>query len=533
MALDFENSLSSLSALDFWYKVTSNETLHLSDVPEIIRLRWPYFRDNWEYLKQRYIDLIPKYSSPNVLKAHIDSFSDFVDSQRTSKAKKNPFDNSVVIARFYAIFDTTQVNSILLTFEEQQIIDDKIRKTRNYTRSDFLLMREEFQKERDIIADRVNASDEDYNRVFQRSSQAGRVQIRNKDINKMFQLQEAIKAVDFILANSFSLESSTIDPFALARANANNPNIDIRTYASGYLTKLNYNEDLQSLARRTLGNPDKWIDIAITNGLKPPYVDEVGQRLNLISNANGNQINISETDDNNAFNFDKFYIGQVVLLQSSTQTFPEQRSILNITQVPVSGEIIIELNGEADLDRYKVSENAHIRIYKPNTINSSFYIVIPSLDPVDDNLKSDVPWFLQGADGIEKRQKVDLAFDDNGDLSFGSTGDLQISYGLTNSIQAIKLKLGIEAGELRRHPEYGLIPVQGLRNTDIEVIKDALINSISSMISADERFANIEQLDVSYANTFDANNATAVNVTLVVRLAGSGHLLPITFTVNT
>lgn len=533
MSIDFESSLSSLSALDFWYKVTGNQPLYLSDVPEIIRLRWPYFRDNWEYLKQRYIDQIPRYSSPNILKAHIDSFSDFVNSQRTSKSKKNPFDNSIIVARFFAIFDTTLINSILLSYEEQQIVDNKIRKIREYTRTDFLNIRTQLQKERDIISDKVNTADGDYNRVFNRSSQAGRVQIKNKDVNKMFELQEAIKSVDFILANAFSLESSTIDPFALARANASNPQIDIRTYSSGYLTRINYGEDLQSLAKRTLGDPDKWIDIAITNGLKPPYIDEIGQRLDLISNANGNQINIAETDNLNAFNIDKFYVGQIVLLQSSSQPFPEQRNILNVKQVPISGEIIIELSGEADLDRYKVSDGANIRIYKPNTINSSFYIMIPSLDQVQDNLKSDTPWFLQGASGVEKRQKVDLAFNDDGDLSFDSTGDLQISYGLTNAIQAIKLKLGVEVGELERHPEFGLVPVQGLRNNDVQAIKDALINSISSMIESDERFANIERLDVSYANTFDANSPTAVNVALIVRLAGSGHLLPITFTVNT
>jgi hypothetical protein len=533
MALDFENALSSLATLDFWFKVTGGEALTLADVPEIVRLRWEYFRDNWEFIKQRYIDQIPKYSDPQLLKAHIDSFSEFVTSQRTTKSKKNPFDNNVIVARFFAIFDNTLVNTIQLTFEEQQIIDNKVRTTRAYTRGDFLNIREKLEMERDQIADKVNTADADYNRVFNRSSQAGRVQVKNKDLNKMLQLQEAIKAVNFILANSFSLESSVIDPFALARQNAKNPNIDIRTYSSGYLTKLNYNEDLQSLAKRTLGDPNKWIDIAITNGLKPPYVDEVGQKLSLISNASGNQINIAEFDNDNAFNVDKFYVGQIVLLQSSTQTFPEQRSILNINQVPVSGEIILELDGEADLDRYKISEGAHIRIYKPNTVNSSFYVVIPSLDNVDEGAKTETPWFLQGADGIEKKQKVDLLLNDKGDLDFGPTSDLQLAYGLTNSIQAIKLKLGVESGELRRHPDFGLIPVMGLQNNDISAVRQVLTDSITSMISADPRFAGVDQLDVTYADTRNSNTASSVSVYLVVRLAGSGQLLPITFSVNT
>ena len=56
----------------------------------------------------------------------------------------------------------------------------------------------------------------------------------------MFELQESIKAVNFILANSFSLDTSAVDPFALARQNANNPDIDINDYFSGSLVKLNY-----------------------------------------------------------------------------------------------------------------------------------------------------------------------------------------------------------------------------------------------------------------------------------------------------
>lgn len=533
MALDFENALSSLATLDFWFKITGGATLYLSDVPEIVRLRWDYFRDNWEFIKPRYLDQVAKYSNPQLLKSQIDSFSEFVTSQRTSKSKKNPFDNNVIIARFYSIFDTTLINSIQLTFEEQQIVNNKIRAVRAYTRGDFLTIRQQLEDERDQISDKVNKSDADYNRVFQRSSQAGRVQVKNKDLNKMLELQEAIKSVNFILANSFSLESSTIDPFALAKQNAKNPNIDIRSYSSGYLTKINYNEDLQSLAKRTLGDPNKWIDIAITNGLKPPYIDEVGQKLALISNASGNQINVSEFDNNNAFNVDKFFVGQVVLLQSSSQSFPEQRNILNITQVPVSGELIIELDGEANLDRYKISEGAHVRVFKPNTINSSFYVVIPTLGAVEEGAKTDTPWFLKGAGGVEKKQKVDLALNENGDIDFSATGDLQLSYGLTNSIQAIKLKLGIEAGELRRHPDFGLAPVLGLTNSNMTAVKQILTDSITSMVAADTRFAGVDQIDVTYGNTQDANAASAVSVYLVVRLAGSGQLLPITFTVNT
>lgn len=531
MALDFEKSLSSLSQLDLWYKVNANQDLYLSDITELIRFRWQYFRDNWDFIKKNYTAAISTYSDPKLLKVQIDDFTELINSQRNNLGS-NPFENSDIIAKFFAIFDLTSINVINLTYEERQIIENKKRKVAAFTRGDFIVIRSEIEKERDQIADKIGTTDADYNRVFNRSALAARVKANNKDINKMYQLQEAVKSVDFILANSFSLSTAAIDPFALAKANANNPAIDIQTYSSGYLVKLNYGEDLQALAARTLGNPDKWIDIAITNGLKPPYVDEVGERVFLISNAKGNQINIPELDGNLQINADKLSIGQVVLLQSTVQSFPEQRTIQNITKVPISGETIIELTGESDLDRYKLVDNAYIRIFKSNTINSSFYIMIPSTRVLDDTSTSDIPWFLQGSDGTSKRQKVDLSLDDNGDLNFNPTDDLQLSYGITNAIQAIKLKMMVEAGELRRHPEFGLDPVQGMTNVNIAVVKRILTDSISKMIQADDRFASINSLDISYGVGANNNFPTVINVNLTVKLVGSGQLLPITFSIN-
>ncbi len=258
----------------------------------------------------------------------------------------------------------------------------------------------------------------------------------------------------------------------------------------------------------------------------------MGEKINLISNASGNQINIAGIDTNNELNIDKISVGQVVLLQSDTQTFPEQRSILNITEIPISGEIIIELSGEDDLDKYKLSENAHIRIFKQNTTNSSFFILIPSTDVLDDTDTDQVPFFLSSSDEVERRQKIDLNIDDKGEINFDSTDDLQLSFGLENSVQAVKLKLSIEQGELRRHSEHGLVPLAGQTNKDVGLLKEVLIDSITSMIAADERFSRVERLDVRYTNPVNSTTATGFNVLLVVRLAGSGQLVPITFSVK-
>lgn len=531
MAVDMENIVASTSKLELWLKVRNNESLTLTDVPELIRNRWNYFRDNWEFIKPRYVSAINNSDNKEKFRKEINDFSNFVVSQRNSKNKKNPFDSNNIIYRFYYIFNSTNIDSIGLTYEEIAIVNAKIAEVQRYNRIDFINIRNSISAERDAIADRVGLTDSDYNRVFSRSPQTARVDIKNKDINNMYELINTINFINFILSNYFSLDTAVVDPFALAKANANNPEIDIATYYSGTLTKLKYGETLQSFAKRTLGSSDKWIDIAIANGLKPPYIDEVGRKIFLISNASGNQLNIAGVQSGIPI-IDLFYIGQTIELQSVTQTFSEQRVISSLKQIPVSDEIVIEVSGKKDLERYKISENAHIRVYKPNTANSSVMLLVPSTETVSGDIKKETPWFLKSRDDTEKRQKIDLNINDDGDLNFNSNSDLQLVYGIENSIQSVKMKLAVERGELKRHDDYGLVNVLGSNNIDRDYIRNALIQSITANIAADARFSGLESLQVAYVNEINSSKISAFSINMIVKLAGTDQNIPISFSIN-
>lgn len=532
MAAEFENSISDLAKLDLWYKVNDGVRLNLTDVPELIRLRWSYFRDSWQFLKDDYISKIEDYQDPDKLKLEIDLFTNFIDSQRNSVTNKNPFDSQNILYRFFSIFDITSVNAVALSFEESNVLSAKVKSVKDMTRKDFIEMRYKIIQDRDVIADRVGLTDPDYNIAYDRSPQPTRTTVKNKDINNIFELQQAIKSIDYILANYFTVKKSVVDPFAIARKNANNPLIKIGSYSSGVLVKMQYGENLQTLAKRTLGDPDKWIDIAIANGLKPPYIDEIGQKISLIANGSKNQINIAGKDSSSNPNIDKVYVGQILFLKSNIENFPEQRSIVNIKEVPVSGEIVIELEGEQDLQRYKIEDDAHIRVYKPSTTNSSFYILIPTDAEIALDLNNPTPWFLKTSDIVEKKQKIDLSIDDNGDLNFNSNSDFQLSYGLANSIQAIKLKLAVETGELPRHQSFGLTSISGSHNQDIGEMKQSLTNSIVNSITADSRFSAVDRISIDYSNPRDTQTASFFSINISVRLANSDQLVPISFTIR-
>lgn len=517
--------------LSLWYKVRGGDQLKLSDMPQIIPLRWVYFRDNWEFIKPDLIKLVPDYADPDFLDSQIKSFSDFIEKQRTAAKQINPFSDGITYNKFYAIFDNINIDAINLTNEEQRIIDARVLTVESYSKNDFLRIKQELIDYRDRIADVGGLSDETYNAVTGKSSIPPQIIAGTVEANLMLAVQQNIGSVDFILANLFAVDAA-IDPFAIARANANNPDIAIGQYKSGRLARINYGEDLEGLANRYLGDHKKWIDIAIANGLKPPYIDEVGQKLSLLSNGQGNQINIGPTDVNGNLNIDKFYINQVILIQSNVEVFSEQRTITDVRQIPVSNEIILTLDGEADLNKYKVADQANVRVFKPNTVNSSFYVLIPSEEALPNDRQEDVPWFLAKAAADEKRAGIDLAIDEGGDIGFSTNGDLKLSYGLDNAIQAVRLKIVTELGSLRNHPEYGLVNIIGNKNQNLDELKSLLVESLTNQIEIDSRFDRIENLDIRYLVDSNANDAVAaMNITLSVRLAGGSTVIPISFTV--
>lgn len=525
MAQLTKKAFNSMSDLKLWYSDKAGNPLLMSHVSEIIPLRWQYFRDNWEFIIDTLRDKADQYPFPDMLNTKIDEFDSYIKVQRNNQNKKvNPFANASIYTNFYAIWDNIEIASLPLTRQESTIVDSKLNKIRRFIRTDFVNIRNNIIAARDEIADTIGLEDADYNMTYGRSSVSQLTNPKISDITNMQTLQDSLLAIDLILANTNFLSTTTIDPFALARVNANNPDVDIRLNKSGRLVRMFFGDSLQNLAYRYLGDPDRWIDIAIANGLKAPYIDEIGLTMPLISNGSQNQINLAAQDAEGNLNIDKIYINQVIFLQSDTVKFPDQRIIISIKEIPVSGELVVELSGESNLNTYTLTDSAYVRVFKPNTINSNFLVMIPSEDAVE-ILPGRTPYFLSSKSEDEKRAGIDLAVSDSMDLVFTSNGDLQLSYGLANAIQAMQFKMMSEQGQLPKHPGYGLPNVVGVKLRDVEGLKQTIISGITQMVEEDARFSRVEQLDVRVASG-------TLTIALMVRLAGSGTLVPLSFSVN-
>ena len=526
------NAYNSIADVNLWLKLRDNDDLTLADVPSIIPLRWTYFVNSWNFLVVNLQNIANTTYDPDLFNSQLSSFTQFIESQRFVPPSVNPFANSLILNKYYFIFDNINIEDINITNIEQTILTNQQARVNLFSKNDFLNAQNNIIIYRDTLTDQYGLGDTTYNTTVGRSPVAKQVTGDIPNVNYLLQLQYSIKTIDFILANLFAVDDA-LDPFALARANANNPDINIGQYSSGTLVKLNYGESLATLAYRYFGDPNKWIDIAIANGLEPPYIDEEGQALPLIANGNGNQINIAGTDSNGNSNYEKLYITQPVFLQSSTQVVVSQRSITNIRQIPISGEIVIEVDGAANMTQYTIVSNATVRVYKPGTINSSFYILIPSQEPLPNNRQEEIPWFLMNVGNDLQRMKVDLAIDNNNELNFTSSNDVALSYGLENAIQAMKLKIITELGSLRYHPTFGLASIVGKTNADISALQNLLTQSLTDQVSQDSRFDRIESLSVDYlVNPLSATSVAAILIQLDVRLAGGTNVVPISFSVN-
>ena len=520
----------SIANVNLWFKLQTGDELLLTDVPSVIPLRWNYFKTSWNTILPDLLTKVSAYTFPDLFAQQLNDFTNFIDIQRNSESVVNPLSDIKTIFRFYTVFDNIAINSINLSNEENALVTSTTTAVSLYTKNDFIALKENIVDYRDRQADILGLTDATYNSTVNRSPVATQMTASVADISYLETLQASIQSVDFILSNLFAVDVA-VDPFALARANANNPDVNIGQYSSGQLVRFNYGDDLEALAYRYLGDPNKWIDIAIANGLQPPYIDEVGQAVPLQANGSGNQINITATDSNGVDNSTKFYFNQTIFLQSTAQPFADQRNIISIEQIPVTGDLIITLDGDSNLDEYKTVDNAYVRVYAPHTANSALFILIPSTQPLPNQRQETVPWFLAKSAQDEKQAGIDLLLTANDDIAFTANNDIALSYGLQNAVQAMRLKIVTELGELRYHPGFGLVNVIGSKNNNLDAIKGSIISSLTNSVAQDSRFDRIESLNVFYQANTGSGSLFAIN--LEVRLAGSSdQVIPISFTIN-
>lgn len=277
--------------------------------------------------------------------------------------------------------------------------------------------------------------------------------------------------------------------------------------ASKFLIPFPVGATLESLAAQYLGNPDRWIEIAALNGLKAPYIDEEGVKIYLTGSGAGNSFTIPTSDN--------LYVGQIIFIQSDTQPAAPRR--IRSIDILSSIETLVEVDGPPTIGLYKVSDKAFIKVFRPNTVNSSMLIAIPSDIPtlIDGRIKVGVD--IDDLNGLAHISKTDFLLDNNGDIVFGKD-DVKLSKGLTNLIQAAVLKVRTRLGFMIQHPDYGNPIDVGIPISEID-LNDA-ISQLSQLFSADPRFRGVSAAELKQVGG-------AIEIKLLIGVANTDINLPI------
>lgn len=269
-----------------------------------------------------------------------------------------------------------------------------------------------------------------------------------------------------------------------------------------------FNATLESLATQYLGDPNRWMEIVALNGLRTPYVDEVGYQLPLLVNGNGNVIVVAKNED--------LYVGKTVWLSSNVAN----RVRYKIEGIQyVNGAYRIKLNEDAG--PYKVADSAVLAAFLTGTTCSRNLIWIPSdVDPIDTEsvVTKDIPG-VDETDPMVSVGGIDVLADNDNNLVL-IDGDLRFATGLANIVQWVRLILSYEQGELLQHPKIGLPLSIGLSLADFSA--QEVVTAIKNQLGQDPLFSRIDRVAV-------VQKGAAVDIKINAVVTGTAAPLPLNY----
>jgi len=282
-------------------------------------------------------------------------------------------------------------------------------------------------------------------------------------------------------------------------------------YTAKYLAPVPFGLTIQEIAARYMGDPDLFNEIVTLNNLRSPYIDEDGFFYSLLSNGDGRQFNINSNLN--------LFVGQKIQLSSSTVPL-FTRKITAIEKI-TDTNYLITVDGISNLDTLKTSEQAKTKAFLPGTINSQNQIYIPTDQVVENTSRTfDIP-FLEG-DTLTGLSKVDWLMDDSGDIVINSFGEVSLANGLTNLVQALKMKVATAKGGILSNPDFGLGLQPGVTTNDLNV--GDILADLREMVLQDARFEAVDKIEINLL-------PPDLSITIKARLANGRGIFPITFTV--
>ncbi len=521
---DVQQILNVVRQVALSVKLTVGATIAVIDLPgQIIKDVQSTFVQSWDLIKDSISNqdgLLSRLGlvSANDQHALIASRSYKPGQSGIFPSNQNTIDPSVLDAIFSnpnsadasALLSQISVTSLKMPMALTNKINTELARVATFSPSDYAAMRDQMMARMVSLSDTIGASDAVFDSTYQ-NVHTTTTRIPNlEDFNVLFVLNDLIDVLNELSVASLPPQISTLDYIAGQAAASG---IAFTTPVSKYAVPFPYDYTLEELSRQYLGTPDRWLEIAALNGLREPYVDEVGFQYSLIANGSLSDIVISDNTN--------LRIGQPIWIQSNFSA-REKRHILNINKVG-AGNFILTLDGNADLSKFRVVDKAYIQAFLPDTINSQQVIYLPSDKNVPDNTKlAQIPG-INAFDDLLELGGVDLLLTADNDLAVTPDGDCRLAYGLQALIQRARITLGTPQGSLIRHPSFGLPIKVGSSVADLD--PNALKNACRDIFADDPAFNGV-------VGTSIALNGPTLNIGLSLSVTGQDLPISLTFAVK-
>lgn len=414
----------------------------------------------------------------------------------------------------HSLIDQANIFSLNLTGAQQEQVDAAIEAARQITVDDLKGFRSVINELSLQLSNNFGAGSSYYNQIYGRPEPSARIQPMTLDEYQILKvLYDTMQCYDILTATTEVDDLQKKTNMEYVAGLAEDAGIAFESSQSKILAPVPFGLTIEGISMRYLGDAQRWLEIATLNNLRSPYIDENGFQYSLLSNASGRQITVGSQDN--------LYVGQRIVLRSSTQS-PIARKILGIDRLSDTS-FLLSLDGEANLDNFIVADSAYLQAYLPGTVNSQQKIFIPSDLAVSDDPRIIVPPSTQ-SDPLVGLSKVDWLLTDAGDIAVNSYGDVRLAAGMTNLIQALKIKIGTQKGTILLHPDFGIGIRAGMMNADTDARQ--VFDDLSKAIADDTRFQGLDSLQVII-------NGPTMTINMGVRLAGNNGVFPIAFDVPT
>lgn len=502
-------------SIDFglYTAIAQSAEITLGYVTPLAKNRWRWIVNNWSVLYEQF---------KNSTNGDQDLLSDLSDLNKAVQSYllgniSNYLANTNNYKKAFPFLQLIPISVLVLTPEEISARDIELDRVARFEVEDFKAMYDFIRKDLAIFAGTIGLSDVDGDKLVGISSIKKQRSATVSDIQRMAEIE---KLKNLISATIFNLQRTTQRPPNLIESANNNigPNSEVEfdnTYLSYFTAP--FEISLEHMAQKFLGSSDKFYELVSVNYLKPPYIDEVGEKFSLLAPAAVNNLVINSTRKND------IPVGTKIRIGSLSQR--EEARIIEKIIFNENNTMILFLSGAQDLNRFTPSEGAYVRIFAPGTVRNGEFILIPVSTQSSNGIAKKTPSadYLKRLSSALRNFGVDIYRDQKtGDFVFDPNGNFKLAAGYDNVRQTALSALKRKQGELPFHLNYGVNAEIGGRffgSKDEAVIFGELLRNT---LLKDSRF---ESVLISGLST----TGRSISLKLLVKIAGTNEFVPLAF----